>query len=276
MPWHDRLMEVCGLMLPEDSFVAFIQCYVDESGKFKDHTIISFCGFAAGGDRFQEFSAHWQSLLRSNGMQSLHMKKAVRFTQPLGTRKRAIGLEERKTALLSFVECARDYMETAVYVAVDVGAFNGLSGDEKAIVGDDPYYLTFQHLLAELMIYYKDPDARISVVCDDEQYYAKRCHEILAKLKAKYKEYRKRLVSISFADDEFFTGLQAADMYAYLVRCEAQVELGGNSPFPFRPLYDHLISSKPGSLNVLGGVYGVRQLHDLAVKMAKEKRSLAK
>src|SRR5579864_9013955 len=122
---------------PEDTFVAYIQCYVDESGKFKDHQIVSLCGFGGNQGQIQTFEALWQSLLRRNGMRSLHMKKATRFTQPLGSRNAAIGLEYRKTALLSFAECARDSMEVAVHVAIDVSAFNALPGDERKLLGDD-------------------------------------------------------------------------------------------------------------------------------------------
>ena len=262
-------VEVAGLVLPENTFMAFVQCYVDESGKFKDHQILSLCGFAAVPRQIEIFDGEWRSLLRRNGMRSLHMKKAARFTQRLGTRNAAIGLENRKTALLSFVECMRDNLETAIYVAVDITAFNSLSGGERKALGDDPYYLVFQRLLFELVHDPATPGAQISLICDDEQYYSKRCHQILAKLKAKYSDYRRALVSISFADDEFFTALQAADLFAYLTRCEAQVHLKKNPSFPFQLLYNHLTSADPrGPLNLLGGVYGKGQLQDLAHRMA--------
>ncbi|MGA3095213.1 MAG: DUF3800 domain-containing protein [Bryobacteraceae bacterium] len=267
-----RFVEVTGMVFPENTFMAFVQCYVDESGKFKDHQVLSLCGFAAAPSQIEVFDSGWRSLLRANGMRSLHMKKAARFTQPLGTRRPAIGLEERKTALLSFVECIQNNLETALYVAVDIAAFKALAGDERKILGGDPYYLVFQRLLFELVRYYAEPDARVSLICDEEQYYSKRCHEILAKLKAKHEDYRRALISISFADDEFFTVLQAADLFAYLTRCAAQVEMRGESAFQFRLLYDHLTAADTrGKLNLLGGVYGEEQLHELAQAMAREK-----
>jgi hypothetical protein len=273
----DRLVEVCGLVLPEDTFLAFVQCYVDESGKFHDHQILSLCGFAGTTDQVETLDSGWRSLLRSNGMKSLHMKKAARFSQDLGTRNKARGLENRKTALISFVECARDNMEVAVHVGVDIVAFKSLPADAQAVLGGDAYYLAFQHLLWELLHYY-GPSGQVSLVCDDEQYYGQRCHAILAKLKAKYKEYQKGIVSISFADDEVFTALQAADLFAYLVRKEAEVQLRGSQSFQFRPLYHHLTSADTRrKLVILGGVYGEDALRDLARKQTEEnKKKLTK
>jgi hypothetical protein len=254
-------------VLPEDTFVVFIQCYVDESGKFKDHSVISLCGFAGSIRQIETFDGGWKSLLRRNGMSSLTMKKAARFTQPLGSKNKATGLEARTTALLPFIECMRDNMEVAVQVAVDIGAFNSLSTHYHPRLGGEPYYLAFQKLLGELLRHYSQPaeDVRISLVCDEEQHYSIRCYDILARLRAKYKDYKRALVSISFADDEFFTVLQAADVFAYLTRREAQMHFAGGPSYEYGLLYHHLTSANTrGNLAVLGGLYNEAKLRSLA------------
>ena len=54
-------------------------------------------------------------------------------------------------------------------------------------------------------------------------------------------DVKEKVISLTFADDEYFPALQAADMVAWLTRREAQREFYGNT-YEFRELYSYLIS----------------------------------
>lgn len=248
--------------------MSVLHCYLDESGKFHDHSIVSLCGFVGKREQLLDFQIGWEDLLRSYGMPSFKMAKAVRFTQPLGKRRPATGLENRKAALSNFIECITDNLHVGVYVAVDVSGFQSLSEAQKKTMGDEPPYLAFVRVMAEIVNYYKDPDFQLSVVCDDEQSYSPECYAILNKIRAKNSDYRRKIVSLCFADDKAFVGLQAADMFAYLTRCEAEHQLLGKAKHQFSPLFEQLAHPPHGKDPILlGGFFGKNELQSLARKV---------
>ncbi len=257
-------------LLGDKRFVSVLHCYLDESGKFHDHTIVSLCGFV--GERLQigNFQVRWEELLRRYGMRSIKMAKAVRFTKPLGTREKAIGLENRKVVLSNFVECITDNLPVAIYVAADVSGFAALSESEKKAMGGEPHYLAFMRVLGEIVNFYKDPNVQLSVVCDDEQSYSPRCYAIMNQIRSKHSEFRRKIVSLCFADDEYFVPLQAADMLAYLVRCEAERQFTGRTDHQFGGLFNQLTDPPRGhGPTLLGGFFGREQLRSLASKVKR-------
>ena len=50
--------------------------FLDESGKFKDHAVISFCGVVGDQGAFREFGACWAHCLQDNGIEMLSAKDA--------------------------------------------------------------------------------------------------------------------------------------------------------------------------------------------------------
>jgi hypothetical protein len=260
----DELFSLIG----DKHFVSVLHCYLDESGKFKQQPIVSLCGFVGDRGQIGVFQRRWEALLRFHGMRSIKMAKAARFTRPLGKRNPATGLENRKAALSNFIECITDNFDIAVHVAVDVSAFNSLSDSQREAMGGNPHYLAFARVIAEIVNYHRDPAFQFSIICDDEQSYSPKCYAIFNKIRSEHSAYRRKLVSLCFADDEYFVPLQAADMFAYLVRCEAERHFLGKTGHQFRCLFEQIANPPRGSKpTLLGGFYGKDQLQSLASKV---------
>jgi len=60
-----------------------VTAFFDESGKFKDHKVISFGGVAGFNEEFPSFADEWGSLLYRNGLQVLSAKDAFNSRIPV-------------------------------------------------------------------------------------------------------------------------------------------------------------------------------------------------
>jgi hypothetical protein len=267
LEFSDALSELFNLV-GDRHFVSVLHCYLDESGKFQEHPIVSLCGFVGERTQIGNFQVRWEELLRFYGMRSMSMAKAARFTQPLGKRKAATGLDNRKAALSNFIECITDNLPVAVHVAVDVASFNSLTDHQKTAMGGGPHYLAFMRVIAEIVDYHKHPGIQLSVVCDDDQSSSPKCYAIFDKIRSKHPQYRRKIVSLCFADDEYFVPLQAADMFAYLVRREAERHFLGKTDHQFRCLFEQIANPPRGRKpTLLGGFYSKDKLQSLAARV---------
>ncbi len=203
--------------------MTIFQAFFDESGKFKDKRVISFCGLCSPPEKVQEFEDDWKGLLRHYGLTSLTMKRALRRKIKFSPTAEAKSVEERNAVLEPFAQCIRKHFELGVALAVDVDAYKKWPLHAKKKIGgsDDPYYLAFISALLACTKYICDDD-RVSMVCDDDQETAMNCYGIFQRARFLHPEYRKKLVSITFADDAEFVALQGADLLASLCRLEAR------------------------------------------------------
>ncbi len=203
--------------------MAIFQCYFDESGKFKDHEVISFCGLCSPISRVQQFEEEWKRLLRSCELESLTMKRALRRTRRLSPYIDKQSAEERSETLKPFALCIRKHFEIGVAIAVDVQAYERLSAIAKRKVGgsDDPFYFAFFCGIMAPTKRIREED-KISIICDDDEETALPCYKAYRRAKKVEPILRNRLVALTFANDDDFVPLQAADMFSSLVRLEAR------------------------------------------------------
>ncbi len=202
--------------------MAIFQCYFDESGKFKDHEVISFCGLCSPLSRVQEFEEEWKRLLRSCEIESLSMKKALRRSRRLSPCIDKQSAQERTEILKPFALCIRKHFEIGVAIAVDVQAYQQMSPVAKKQIGgsDDPYYFAFLCGIMGPSRRLRDED-KMHVICHDEEQTALNCYRLYRRVKIVYPALRHRLVALTFANDKEFVPLQAADMLSSLVRLQA-------------------------------------------------------
>ncbi len=120
-----------------------ITAVFDESGKFKDHAVISFGGVACPAAEIQAFSKEWARCLYVNGLESLTMKEALRHNRPLSEKNPALGIEARGDALLPFIACIRTHLQAIVGIALDVNAFSNLPSHYHQVLGNDPFFTAF-------------------------------------------------------------------------------------------------------------------------------------
>jgi len=204
--------------------MAILYAYFDESGKKGDHPVVTFTGVCLSQSRLQAFDDAWNELLRRYGIKSLHMARASRLKEahgPLMLRHQSV--DERIDALIPFSDCINAHFEIGLLQALDIKGFNSLTAEAKKGLGspDDPYYLAFTRGLLEITEYVQDSD-KISLVCDDDIQTAWDCYRHYRGIRRVHTGIDSKVVAISFADDECFPALQAADMVAFLSRLEAK------------------------------------------------------
>lgn len=254
--------------------MAVLQAYFDESGKWKDQKVVSFCGVCAPHSKIQQLDEDWRSLLRRYGMPALHMKEAFRLKRPLGKNIKAQTTSERIEALKPFADVIRENMEIGVVVAIDVGAYSQLSHAAKQRLGgsDDPHYMAFMTgILGPIQHLYSDD--RLSLICDDDEATALNSYHFYRRIRKLSRDAHTKLVAISFAHDTEFPPLQAADFIAALVRLQAIRRFFGR-PYDYHPLFHYLIGN-PTPHNALWALsfWNKDKLGDLAPKL--ESRPLA-
>jgi hypothetical protein len=221
--------------------VMMIGAYFDESGKFKDHSTVSLAAVASMPMDFNPFGETWHRELFRAGLKTLTMKEALNVELPLSKKRPAKGIAKRIEALMPFVECIRKHLQLVSCAAMDTIAFKQLPSDDQKLFGGNPHYVAFVKLLLDIFDAVKDEDT-LTVVCDDDEETALQIYKLYRKIKLGWRDARHRLVAISFANDDFFHPLQAADMIASLCRLEAKKQIHGDENL-YQTLYDAL--SKP-------------------------------
>jgi hypothetical protein len=259
-----------GPALDAEEFVAILSCYFDESGKFHDAEIVSFCGFATPIADLDQFNKDWMYWVRKNGLIGLSMKDVLNHKRPLSERNKSTGLQKRIETLTPFVECIRDHFELGVGMAVDVGAFKALPSHVRKILGNDTHYTAFERAMHEISAHLLPPSYQASIIVDDEEKYAVECYKLLCRMKRARPEVRTKIVSIAFADDQYYPALQAADMLSSLTRMKAKQKFHGAS-FEYEGFYKILVedSSKAGKIVFKGGFFGSDPLSELADKIQR-------
>lgn len=142
--------------------------FIDESGKFNDHKIISIGCVAAFNEHIHGFAQEWGRLLQLNGMKNFHTSKALRHHVPLGLKTEAIGIEKRIDALLPFVACIRQHLGVVIGCWIDVKAFKSLPPHFFRVFGKDPSYMAFVRTLLQVVDFTPDRDGLV-LVCDEDE-----------------------------------------------------------------------------------------------------------
>jgi Protein of unknown function (DUF3800) len=239
------VLDLLEIYREPEPLMAIFQAFFDESGKFKDKRVVSFCGFCSPLARVREFEEDWKGVLRHYQLPCLTMKRALRRKIPFSRTTKAESVEERNAVLLQFVNCIRKHFELGTAIVVDVDAYNKWPYQDKKKIGgsDDPHYFTFLNGVLSPSKFVR-PDDRVSLICDDDQQTALNCYRLYSRIRTINPDLRRKLVSIAFADDEEFVPLQAADLFASLCRLEAGREFH-REYYEYMPTYEALIA--PGS-----------------------------
>lgn len=218
--------------------------YFDESGKL-DKPVVAFCGFVASASKIQPFDDEWNSILRNYEMDFLTMKRAFRASVPLSPRIRKQSFAERIETLKPFADCIRKHFEFGSAIAIDVVAFKDMSPGAKKQLGkiENPHYLAFVQAMAGFQHHLRSDD-RISFICDDDEETAWNCYQFYRRVRKIDPVSRKHFISISFAEDQAFPALQAADFLSALTRMRARYEFFG-APYDYSPLFDYLTAPQP-------------------------------
>lgn len=220
--------------------MAIINVYSDESGKFLDTKVISFCGLCASSNGLDRFEERWREALRRTQLSFLTMKDALRAHKQLSPVVPAQSVRERIEVLKPFAACLAETMELGVAIAVNIEAFRRTAPDiKREIAGsENPNFFAFLNGMLAVAKHGSEED-RISLICDDDQESAENYLRLYRRLKNLPDPPYQRLCSITFADDRVFLALQAADMLASLVRLQSDYEFYGKQ-CEYEPLFAYL------------------------------------
>jgi hypothetical protein len=255
------------LAVESEEWLMLISAFFDESGKFQDHSTVSFCGVAAVAKEFDAFGPDWNRELYRAGLKYLTMKEALNAKRSLSKKRPAKGTEKRVEALMPFVNCIKRHLGGVVFsLAVDVVAFKSAPSNIREIWGDNPNYLAFARAL-QAVLEIVHPEDKLSLICDDEESTALGMYKLYRKVKLVWPEAHSKCASISFADDEVFVPLQAADMIASLTRLRARNQLH-KEPDDYRALFEALSSPEPS--DKLWGFSSVIVDHETLIKLARD------
>jgi len=194
--------------------------FIDESGKFRNHRIISIGCVAGFNQHVEDFAHEWGHLLQLNGLKDFHTNQALRHHVPLSKKVDALGVEKRTDALLPFIACIRKYLGMAIGCWVDVKAFNSLPRKFFRVFGSDPSYMAFVRTMMQVIDFTPERDGLV-MVCDEDEETALEFYRLYRRVKKVLPGARNKLNAISFCDDKFVFGVQAADFMASMVRLDA-------------------------------------------------------
>lgn len=202
--------------------MAVYQAYFDESGKFRDRRVISFCGLCSPPERVREFEDEWKALLRRFGLRSLSMKRALKRKVKLSEHVPAGSAPERSSVLEHFAQTIRKHFELGIGITVVTKDYEGCESIHRGLKTANPHYFAFlTGLIASVIHVSVQKENRLSLICDDDQETARNCYELYRESKLKVPDIHDTLVAITFAEDDEFVPLQAADLVSSLYRLEA-------------------------------------------------------
>lgn len=254
-----------------------LSAYFDESGKFKDHDIVAFCGLVSPPEDWYALQVEWDSLLHRNGITHLHMSGGtLNFRLSLSAKRPALGKKERIAVIRQFVLAIKRHIELGIAIAVDVQGYKSLPPNFKSeIGGEDPYYWVFSCAMAAVLDHLNGiPGSKVNIVCDDEEQYFVQCYKLLNKFKLREPVLKNKFVAICAGDDREFPQLQAADLLAYLTRTEAGY-LFFDKPYDFRELSQEFSTHHPGEKMVFsphGVMWKRERLYDYVENQLAKRR----
>jgi Protein of unknown function (DUF3800) len=250
--------------------VMTFSAFFDESGKFRDHKVISFGGVASFESDVANFAQEWGALLFREGLKELSVKTAFRFNVPLSKKNQDTGLENRINVLLPFIRCIRKHLLMVTGIALDVEAYSNLPPRFFELFTNDPIYMSFTWSLLKVSGFQQH--SKISFICDEDEETALNFYHLYRRVKKKWPDARKKLAAISFASSEDLFGIQAADLISGITRLELLRKIK-NVPYDYAPLFDALRKDpEPGERLWEAGVAigGKESLEPLAQHILKE------
>jgi hypothetical protein len=250
--------------------MTFFRSYFDESGKFKDHRVVSFCGVVASPESRTAFTEAWNMLLRKNQLSALHTTHALKASRCLSPVIRNESPKERCDSLKPFVDCILNNLDFGVSITIDVIGFSKWEPGAKKRVGgsDDPAYVGFMQAMLAVKKYACRDDDRVSIICDDDEDTALNFYQLYRRFKRIDPELKKKLVSLSFSDDELYPALQAADLVAGLMRLEA-LRVFRYHTHDFRPLTEGLMKQRVDQkLKWIGLIGDSKKIEEIGLRLS--------
>jgi hypothetical protein len=202
-------------------YIMAIQIFLDESGHISDSKLVVVGAVAAIPGAWEALADEWCKKLRSEGIIYLSMKEAMNFRGQFSDWKDRV--KDRDELLRVVAGFANRFVSIATAMYVSAEAFHAASSSQKRGLWNNPLYPGVEGCIKHVMAR-TDPGEPIQICCDSSEEYAIDCLKIYHRMRRFNADFKRRCGNIAFGEDEFFVGLQLADMYAYCVREQASVQ----------------------------------------------------
>lgn len=223
-----------------------MHAFFDESGKFHDNDFVCIAGYIAEDAYWDTFCKEWQSLLKKHGLQAIHMTDLM----ALQGQFKCLGWSEQKKLLVvkDFIDAIRNNILVGFAVGLDAKYYRSMMKETQKKF--KPHVFCFARVIKLLMNRHSawgwtEP---ISSIFDDCRQYSMKCYSALCDIKEKHAGVSKLIASITFADDEVFYPLQAADMLAYATRHEQKL---GDGAWSEASIFYDLLREKETNYGIL-------------------------
>jgi len=204
--------------------------FLDDSGKFKDSDFVCLAGYLSDDDGWTQFSEKWGKLLIKHGIPYIHMKELISLRGPYEN----LGWTpaQRDDVVNDFIDVIRAHIQVGFGVAVDAKYFRSMCADAQKKIGD-PAYFCLHRILYLIIKKLKSVGYQpsVTITFDDCEEFSVRCYRIWSKLRKIVPDVHDYVPSISFADDQKFWPLQAADILAWVTN-KSLKQRAGNFPPP--------------------------------------------
>lgn len=230
-----------------ETYMGILHSFFDESGKFKDHQVVAFCGFGATRAQLKDFDEQWEKQLRRTGMNALHWVKARRYGKALSRKIGPQTLKDRMNELKPFADCINDHLGIGIACAFEVKGYTSFKQRSKELLGgsDNPFYIQFLRTML-LLVDYAKPEERISLTCDEDEETAWNCYQLYRRVKELKPNAGRKLIALTFANDLHFPALQAADMLSFLCREHAHARFY-KTPYEYYDFFKYLTDPRGSS-----------------------------
>jgi hypothetical protein len=201
-------------------YVAMLHVCLDDNETLRsEEPTIAFAGLISDIGSWHSFQGEWKKFLRRSEIPHLHTKDLMRpfpYFEKYDSPETKLRLLEDAAAII------QKYCLAAIACAVDRSAFASVQKVREKY--SNPKFFCFQGTIKCLVDSLMELDRLEGIgethpaglIFDDSEEYSVECYKLLSKTKFRNQEWRKRIGSICFVDDELYVSLQAADMFAWL------------------------------------------------------------
>jgi hypothetical protein len=206
--------------------MAFGLLFLDESGHFASTDYMCMAGFMATDEGWNSLCDGWLPLLKKYGIPAIHMRDIM---SPRGKSPAASWDISRKVEMLrDFILLIRKHTDVGFGCAINASHYRRVVAEIIAVADQSglkskPFKAQTFCLarIVRLVMRYLDEnkaselERKTALTFDDDEQYSRMCYGLLCELKKRVPLIKETIVSIGFADDNWYYPLQAADLLSY-------------------------------------------------------------
>lgn len=228
-----------------------LYAYLDESGHHHDQLgFICLCAWLSDDQGWEKFRDQWTHLRLKYRLTHIHMTQYFS-----NCRRKGWTDDQAKAVLTEFIDVIRSNVLCGFAVGLD-GRYFRAKHDQAGRKGVDPGLFAVERILAGMQKACvnqlgENGLPRIQLHFDEDETYSVQCYRRISRLRKIRPEVKRLVGSITFADDEWFAPLQAADILANLTNRYWRDQLTKGKDAPPSPLLERLLTAPEPNVRIM-------------------------